>query len=209
VPDIVVVGGGGHANVLISVLRKCGYNVLGYTDNLDRGLVLGAPYLGNDEILLNIIAQNARCNAAIGVGKVDGSATRKVLQEEIAQMGFALPPIVAPSAIVSESTTVGDGTLVLDGVVVNCGAVIDNGCILNTNCTVEHDCNIGENVHVAPGAIVCGGTSVGSNCMIGAGATVIQSVRICDGCLIGAGATVTADITSQGTYVGNPARRIR
>lgn len=207
-PDIVVIGGGGHAKVLISALQKRGYDILGYTDNLDRGPVLGTPYLGNDGILRNVIAQNARCNAAIGVGKVDGLATREVLQEEIARLGFAFPPIYAPSAIIGESVTVGDGTVVLDGVVVNCGTVIGSICILNTSCTIEHDCNIGQNVHVAPGAIVCGGTSIGSDCMIGAGATVIQSIRICDGCLIGAGTIVTADITSRGTYVGNPVRRI-
>lgn len=208
-PDIVVIGGGGHAKVLISVLKKCGYSVLGYTDNLDRGSVLGVPYLGNDGALRNIAARNARCNAVIGVGKVNSSAARKVLQEEIARLGFAFPPVCAPSAIISESVAVGDGTAVLDGVVVNCGTVIGSACILNTNCTVEHDCNISDNVHVAPGATICGGVSVGSHCMIGAGATVIQSIHICDGCLIGASAAVTTDITSRGTYVGNPAKRIR
>ena len=76
-PDIVVIGGGGHAKVLISVLKKCGYSVLGYTDNLDRGPVLGAPYLGNDGVLRNITARNARCNAVIGVGKVDSSRGEK------------------------------------------------------------------------------------------------------------------------------------
>lgn len=208
-PEIVVIGGGGHASVLISVLRKCGYDILGYTDNLDRKSVLGTPYLGNDGILREVIAQNARCNAAIGVGKVDSLPTRKFLQDEIAQLGFTFPPICAPSAIISESVSMGAGTVVLDGVVINCGTVIGEACILNTSCAVEHDCKIGENVHVAPGAIVCGGTSVGNNCMIGAGATVIHSIHICDGCMIGAGAIITSDITSSGTYVGNPARRIR
>lgn len=209
VPDIVVIGGGGHAKILISILNKCGYSVFGYTDNLDRGSVLGVPYLGSDGILPNIIARNARCNAVVGVGKVDSSATRKVLQEEIARLGFAFPPVCAPSAIIDESVDLGEGTAVLEGVVVNCGTVIGSACILNTSCTIEHDCNIGQNVHVAPGAIICGGTSIGSDCMIGAGATVTQSISICDGCLIGAGSIVTADIPSRGTYVGNPLRRIR
>jgi serine acetyltransferase len=45
--------------------------------------------------------------------------------------------------------------------------------------------------------------------MIGTGANVIQYVSICDCCLIGAGSTVVKDITIAGTYVGNPAKRIR
>ena len=35
-PEVVVIGGGGHAKVLISVLRKADYSVSGYTDVEDR-----------------------------------------------------------------------------------------------------------------------------------------------------------------------------
>ena len=38
VGDIVVIGGGGHAKVVISVLKKLHWPVLGYTDGIDREL---------------------------------------------------------------------------------------------------------------------------------------------------------------------------
>ena len=34
-------------------------------------------------------------------------------------------------------------------------------------------------------------------------------VTVCDDVVIGAGSVVTKDITEPGTYVGNPARRLR
>jgi len=34
-------------------------------------------------------------------------------------------------------------------------------------------------------------------------------VTVCDDVVIGAGAVVTKDITEPGTYVGNPAKKIR
>ena len=42
--EIVVVGGGGHAKVVISILRKLeGYRILGYTDLKDNGALIGVP----------------------------------------------------------------------------------------------------------------------------------------------------------------------
>ena len=45
--EIVVIGGGGHAKVVVSILRKLGrYRILGYTDVQDRGSLLETPYPG-------------------------------------------------------------------------------------------------------------------------------------------------------------------
>jgi len=51
-------------------------------------------------------------------------------------------------------------------------------------------------------------TSIGNNVSIGTNATILP-VRITDGVVIGAGSVVTKDISKQGIYAGNPARRIR
>ena len=206
---IVVIGGGGHAKVLISVLKKTLYEIAGYTDKQDRGAILGVSYLGNDGILPELIRKHPQCKAVIGIGKIDGSGLRISLQKEFERLGFDFPSIVSPRAVVNEEVTLGGGTAVFDGVVITSGTETGRACILNTNCTIEHDCRIGDDVHVAPGATLSGGVLIGSNCLIGTGANVIQSVSICGNSLIGAGATVVKDITVPGTYVGNPAKRIR
>lgn len=206
--SIVVVGGGGHAKVVIGVLRRLSWDVLGYTDAVDRGAVCGAVHLGDDAMLPEILSTHARCAAVIGVGKVDASPLRILLQKKVEAMGFFVPVVVSPTALVNEEVTLGSGTAVLDGAIVNSGTECGRGCIVNTNSTVEHDCRLGGNVHVASGATVCGGATVGNDCLVGAGATVIQGVRICDGCLIGAGAVVTRDLETPGVYVGVPAERV-
>ena len=206
---IVVIGGGGHSKVLISVLKKTGYAIAGYTDKQDRGTILGVPHLGGDSILPELLRDYGSCLAVIGIGKIDTSGLRLALQHEIAALGFAFPFIVASSAVVNEAVVLGEGTVVFDSVVVNSGSEIGRACILNTNSTIEHDCRLGDNVHIAPGVILSGGVTIGSNCMIGIGANVIQSVNICADCLIGAGSTIVKDITIPGTYVGNMAKKIQ
>lgn len=51
-------------------------------------------------------------------------------------------------------------------------------------------------------------TTVGNNVSIGSNATILP-VSICNDVVIGAGAVVTKDIRKKGTYVGNPAKRLK
>ena len=207
---LVVVGGGGHAKVLISVLKKTRtFELAGYTDTRDAGGLLGVPYLGTDSVLEEMITTNPSCFAVIGVGKVGLNDNRMQIFARLVEMGFRLTAVISPHAVVNEEATVGDGTVVFDGVVINTGSRIGRAAIINTNSTIEHDCGIGDNVHVAPGASLSGGVQVGDNCMIGTGVGVIQGIRICCDCLIGAGAVVVKDITVSGVYVGNPAKKIK
>ena len=204
----VVIGGGGHAKVLIAVLKKSSANIVGYTDAQDRGAILGVSWLGDDTVLPAILRTEGSCQAIVGVGKIDTSSARLRLQATAKELGFEFPVIVSPDAVVNEEVELGLGTAVFDGAVVNSGATIGAACILNTNSTVEHDCRLGDNVHVGPGSILSGAVVVGSNCLIGTGANIIQGVTICHDCLVGAGATVITDIEVPGVYVGIPAKRL-
>jgi UDP-perosamine 4-acetyltransferase len=208
-PRVVVIGGGGHAKVAISVLKKSGFDIAGYTDHQDRGVVLGVPYLGKDDILQNLGNENPDCDVVLGVGKIDASPSRFAFFEKLSALGFYFPVIVSPGSSINEDVQLSAGTVVFDGVIVNSGSKIGRMCILNTNSTVDHDCLLGDNVHIAPGATLSGGVNVGNNTMIGTGAAVIHSVTICAGCLIGAGSTVVEDLIVPGIYVGSPARRIK
>lgn len=51
-------------------------------------------------------------------------------------------------------------------------------------------------------------TFIGNNVSIGSNATILP-VKICDNVVIGAGSVVTKDINLSGTYIGNPAKKIK
>ncbi len=210
--DIVVIGGGGHAKVIVSILKKLkSYRILGYTDLENRGALLSVPFIGCDDKLTQLRCEYSRCTAVIGIGMLNdsGKLKRAEVFQLLKSLGFEMPPIVSPDALVNEEVKIGIGTVVMDGVVVNSGTSVGNGVILNTHCSVEHDCEIGSFTHIAPGAILSGGVVVGREVLVGANAVVCQNKLIGDGCVIGAGAVVTTDCTDSGTYVGVPARRIK
>jgi sugar O-acyltransferase (sialic acid O-acetyltransferase NeuD family) len=205
---IIVIGGGGHAKVLISILKKCSYEVVGYTDDCDRGNILGVSYLGKDSVLKEIGRESRVSRAVVGIGKVDCSDARLRIQEDVKRLGFTFPIITSPRASINEDVVLGEGTVVFDGAVINSGARIGRACIINSNSTVEHDCMIDDDVHIGPGAAVSGGVEIGHHCMIGVGASIRHGVTIASRSLIGAGATVSRNIQDSGTYVGTPARKI-
>jgi sugar O-acyltransferase (sialic acid O-acetyltransferase NeuD family) len=207
---IVVVGGGGHAKVVISILRKLKrYRILGYTDLKDNGAVVGAPYLGPDRELAALAVRPRKLNVVLALGQVGLGKLRYELWTRLHSPVLSFPLIVSPDAIVNEGVSGGEGAVVMDGAVINSGATIGRGAIVNTNSTIEHDVVLADWVHVAPGATISGAVTVGRFSMIGAGATVIEGIKIVAGCIVGAGATVVHDLTERGVYVGSPARRIK
>jgi sugar O-acyltransferase (sialic acid O-acetyltransferase NeuD family) len=208
--DIVVIGGGGHAKVLVSILRKLHqYRIIGYVDLKDRGLLIGTRYLGGDEILPTLAAERPGLKAVMGVGQVGTGRNRAQIDERMHALGLIFPSIISPHAIVNEEVTIAGAVTAMDGAVINSGALIGKGTILNSNSTVEHDVCLESWVHLAPGCTISGGATVGQYSMIGAGSTVIEGRQITHDCIVGAGAVVIEDLTEPGTYVGCPARRIK
>jgi len=204
---IVVLGGGGHAKVLISILKRlAAFAITGYTDTQDNGPLLGIPYLGTDDELEKLVQQGIK-KAVMGIGQIKNYQLRQKVAGRAKTLGFEFPPVCAPSAVINEDVSLGEGVVIMDGVVINSGAKIGAFSIINTNASVDHDCTIEEFVHVAPGVTLSGNVQVQRFTLIGTGAAVIQGITIGEGCIIGAGAAVMRNCQPNGLYVGSPARR--
>ena len=207
---IVVVGCGGHGRVIISILKKLEqFELVGYVDREDKGNVLGIPFLGTDEDLEKVRDGNQVTNAAIGLGSTKITTKREDLYEQLKEMGFAFPLIVSPYSVVDETVSLGEGSVVMPGAIINVGTTSGVCSIFNTGSCTDHDCLVSDFVHIAPGAVLCGGVEVGENSLIGAGATVVQYKNVGSRCLIGAGSTVVNDCLESGVYKGKPAKLVR
>lgn len=206
---IVVIGGGGHAKVIISVLNRIKkYHVVGYTDSENKGELLKVPFLGNDSQLKKLY-ENGVNKAVIGIGQIKSALLRRNLFDLLINIGFDLPAIIATSATVNEGVEVGIGTVIMDGVVVNCGTKIGSCSIINTHSSVDHDCEIGSFSHIAPGVTISGNVIIGNNVLIGTGASVIHSIKIISDSIIASGSSVQKSINKAGIYRGVPARMIK
>ena len=196
---IIVIGGGGHAKVVIDCIRSAGDTVAGILDDslAVGGTVLHIPVLGKTEDYMHFA--DKKFIVAIG-----NNAVRRRLAEN---MDVEWYTAVHPRATVSQYAKLGKGSVVMPGAVINAGANIGNHCIINTGAVVEHDNRIGDYVHISPAAPLGGTVAVGDSTHVGIGASVKNNITICGGCTIGAGAVVVKDITECGVYVGVPAHK--
>lgn len=198
---VILIGGGGHAKVIIDCIRAAGDQVAGILDDgLAPGtLVLDVPVLGKT-------AEFEHYRSHPFLIAIGNNAVRRKLAQ---RMDVKWHTAIHPSAVVSSYAAIGAGTVVMPRAVVNAGALVGGHCIVNTGAIVEHDNRLGDFVHVSPGAALGGTVSLGEATHVGIGAAVKNNVSICGGCLIGAGAAVVRDITEPGTYVGVPARKLK
>ena len=197
--SIVLIGGSGHARVIMDCIRASGGEVFGI---LDDGLKPGTEVLG-----VRVLGKTADYEAyrdhpfVIAIGS---NGVRRAISEKL-EVRWAT--VVHPAACVSPHAALGEGTVVMPRAVVNACAVVGRHCIINSGAVVEHDCRLMDWVHISPNAAVGGTVTVGEGTQVGIGASVRNNVDICGGCTIGAGAAVARDIKVPGTYVGVPARK--
>ena len=209
---VVGLGAGGHAKVVVEILKLMGVHELAGLLDSNRGLwgteVQGVPVLGDDGLLPGLHSQDVS-HCFIGVGGVGGTGPRKRLYEMAGQTGFQMVDAIHPSAVVSPSAVLGHGLTVMAGAVINAGAQLGDNVIVNTGAIVEHDCVIGDHVHVATGARLASTVQVAEGAHIGLGASVRQCVHIGRSSVVGAGAVVVEDVPDNVVVVGVPARILK
>lgn len=203
--DLVILGGGGHAKVVIDMARRLGaWRIAGVLDDapgVAGTMVLGCPVLGGTERLRDFAGGYAAFVVAIGA-----NAVRQRLQERATASGLHAAALIHPAAIVADSAVVAPGAVVMAGAVINADAKIGDGAIVNTGALIDHDCCLREYSHVAPGAALCGAVTVGARTLVGVGASVIPGISIGDDCVIGAGSAVVHPVSSRAKVAGVPAR---
>ncbi|MCP8347226.1 acetyltransferase [Pseudomonas sp. FBF18] len=193
---VLLLGAGGHAKVLLSLLRAVGVDVLGVCDPALAAASIaswrGVNVLGGDEVLEQFDVEQV--GLVNGIGQVLGSSLRRDIFFKLTARGFHFPSLVHPSAWVDPSVKLGDGVQVMAGAIIQADTAIGVNSIINTGVRIDHDCILGSHVHLAPSAVLCGGVSVASESFIGAGSVTIQGVSIGQCGIVGAGATLVKDL---------------
>tara|TARA_B110000196_G_scaffold227731_1_gene196451 strand:+ start:807 stop:1439 length:633 start_codon:yes stop_codon:yes gene_type:complete len=206
---IVIIGGGGHAKVVISLLQKVdNFEIIGFVDINEKKDILGIPYLGDDKILPDLYNKGIN-NAVLAIGQIKSSSKRKNIYNELNKLGFNFPSIISPNSIINKDVIIGAGSVIMDGVIIESGSVIGLNCIINTSSSINHDCSIKDFCHIAPGVTISGNVNIGFDVFIGTGSNIINNIDIADNVLISAGSCVLKSIKNKGTYMGYPLRMVK
>jgi len=193
---VSIIGGSGHAKVIIDLAEVLGYEIEKVYDlDLQKKTLLSYKI----EHSFNDVKENT----IVAIG--NNSIRTKIIQE----FQLNMHSMVHPKSTISKFAEIGYGTVVMAGVTVNAEARIGKHCILNTNCSVDHDCVIRDYVHISPNVGIAGNVEIGECTHIGIGSNIIQGIKIGNNCVIGAGSVIIRDVEDGAVIVGNPGRRIR
>jgi len=206
---ILIVGAGGQARVVLSVLARLpGWKACGI---LDRGrqsigeAMLGCRVVGSFADLAAWRKRGVRhAFVAIGDNEERGRLFRRVRDE-----GFEVPALVHPAARLEAGATVGSGTLVCVGALLGTLAAIGENCIVNTGAIVDHETRVGAGSHVAPGGRIGGRVEIGAGVCIGIGASVRDRIQSGYRTVVGAGSVVVRSLPAKVVAYGVPARKRR
>jgi sugar O-acyltransferase (sialic acid O-acetyltransferase NeuD family) len=203
---VLVLGAGGHAAVLVDILRQLNIEILGIVATEKpkvSPIFTGIPYFSADDDVLSFAKEKILLVNAIG--SIPGQEVRFKVHHKFKQLGYNFMTVVSPKAIVSDYVQLAEGVQIMAGCIVNVNASIEEGTILNSGTIIEHDCIIGKHNHIAPGSVLSGAVVTGDYVHVATGAKVIQGIHIGERSLVGAGATVTKNLESNKTlYVAKP-----
>jgi UDP-perosamine 4-acetyltransferase len=205
-PSFILLGAGGHAKVNLALAHALSLPLKGVCapefNMRQPPLWQGIAVLGDDDALKHFSPADIRL--INGIGQTVGSNTRTRIYLTLKQAGFIFPAITHPFAWVAPDAIRADGVQIMAGAIIQPGCHIGENSIVNTRASIDHDARIGAHVHIAPGAILCGGVSVDDHAFIGAGATLGPGVHIGKSAIVGAGATVLHSIADGQTFTGKP-----
>lgn len=207
---VVVLGSGGHARVVLSILKADPRIIVAGVVTADPEIEQfdGVAVLGGDECLPLLVGKGVT-GFAVGVGSVGDSELRRRLYDDCLAAGLAPVNAIHQLADVDETVRMGHGTVVMSRAVIQVGGEIGNNVIINTSAVIGHDCVVRDHAHVSLGANLGGGVHVGEGAHIGMGASVRNGIIVGDNAVVGVGAAVVKDVPPAVVVVGVPARPLK
>lgn len=196
--NILLIGAGGHASVLLETLIEQNWNIVGYVSRLkavNQQLFSNIDWFQSDDDILTF--DKSTVKLVNGIGSLPKNKLRADFYARYKAMDYHFLTVVSQGAKVSKYAHLDEGVQVMCGAIIQTGVTVGCNSIINTGSIIEHGTCIGCDNHIAPGVTISGQVTSKNNVHFGTGSSVIQSININENVVIGAGATITKDVESN------------
>ena len=170
--EIVILGAGSHASVIIDIIELIGSDaIVGLLDDAKYPIVEehdGYQIMGRHDCLSEL----SHLHIQYFMVAIGDNAIRQSLFERAILAGLRPMTVIHPSAQVSPKAKIGDGTVLMAQAVINAYAFVGDNCIINTAATVDHHCVVSDHCHLAPGVHLAGNVWVKSSALVRVGQSV-------------------------------------
>lgn len=209
--NIVIFGGGLHANMCSDIIEKEGkYKIIGIIDSIgDIGEVrYGYVIIGRQEDIVELKKKHKIYGGFIAIGD---NNSRKIVRDLIISKitDFNFINAIHPSVIIGRNVKLGIGVVMSANVVVDTNCVVGDFCILTTAAQLNHDGYMGEFSSMFAGSITGGKVRIGKYSAITIGVTILDRINIGENTVVGSGSLVLQDLPDNVLAYGIPAKIIR
>ena len=172
---LLLVGAGGFGRV-VSELAAMQYDCAFVDDGIAPGTeICGITVVGRTADLPRLFPTYRQLVVTIG-----NNATRERLYRTAAEIGYAFPSLLHPSAYVSPYVKLGEGCVLLQHAIVQNGASVGSGVLLNPGVEIHHDSFVDDFALIYTNSVVRTYARVGKRVRIGSNVTVSNSVCVPD-----------------------------
>ncbi|MDB3979055.1 acetyltransferase [Pseudomonadales bacterium] len=206
--NVLLIGAGGHASVLLEMLNMQNFNVLGYVSPLpadNKELFESLEWFKNDNDIFQF--DKSKTKLLNGVGSMPWNSRRSDLYRRYRGLGYEFLTLISTESSVSIYASLEEGVQIMRGAIIQTGVSVGCNSIVNTGAIIDHNSRIGRDNHVAPGVTISGEVTSKENVHFGTGSSVIQSISIGENVVVGAGASITKDLERNTIFY--PARGFR
>lgn len=159
---LLIIGAGGHGQVVKEIAETCGYEAIDFLDDNSPNAV------GKINEASNLAPNYDGVIVGIGNNTIRRDITTQLEKIE----GINLVTLIHPTAFISKSAIIGKGTVVEPNATINANSKIGEGCIISVGTVIDHDCSIGYFSHINSGAICMAGSKVESFAKVNAGEVI-------------------------------------
>lgn len=117
---LLIIGAGGHAQVVAEIAEDCGYREIAFVDDND------SKAIGKTEELKEL--RKVYSDAFVGIGN---NVFREILLKKLKDFEYNVPALLHPSAYISRSCAIENGVIVEPKAIVNAHSFIGEGSIIS------------------------------------------------------------------------------
>ena len=171
--NLLILGAGGFGQMVAETAQLTGqYEKIAFLDDASKD----SRVIGKCVDYEACLPEYSQAVAAFGNNKM-----RLHWVDKLLEAGFAVPPLVHPSAVVSPSAVLEPGCFVMQRAVVNTHTVIEKGCLINAGAIVDHDSRVGAGAHICLGSVVKANCTIEPLVKVEAGQVIFSTRRKIDG----------------------------
>lgn len=210
--NIAIIGAGGLGREVYCIIQSINqieptWNVIGFYDDVkpigtknEYSVIIGGVNSINDY----------KDDLAVVIAIANGQILERIISQ-ITNPNIYFPNIIASDVVFYDKSTVamGVGNIIGIGSIISCNFNIGNFNIFSCGVTVGHDLKMGSYNAITNRCSISGNVEIGDRTFWGSTSMVLPLKQVISDTIIGAGAIVVNDIVNCGTYVGNPARKIK